>query len=197
MTGWLASKLRAGRFAMNLKLVETDLVGAAPQERASALVAAAAMIEKLSIDDVMTGMLLGRAVLEPFGTTPDDALNFYNVLEDVLNVTEQQRKQVVKHAGARMGRDAARDIDRELQVHQQGIRLLMVALARKVDESFKPKARVLREALYDAKEQIVSAVDLFKTRQELTASLATQGSPPNYANIKVTAELFAFATVGW
>ena len=197
MAGWLASKLRAGRFTMNLKLVETDLARSVPQHRASVLVAAAGMIEKLSVDDFVTGTLLTRAVLEPFGTTPDDALNFYNVLEDVLDATEQQRKQVVEHMTSQMGADAAQDLNRQLQVQQQGIRLLMVALARKVDDSFKPKAKVLREALYDAKEQISPAIDSFKSQQELTVSLARQSPPPNYENIKVIAELFAFAAVGW
>ena len=197
MVRWLESKLRAGRFAMNLKLAETDMVKSSPQHRASVLVAAAAMLEKISTDDFMTGTLLVRAILEPFGTTPDDALNFYNVLEDVLNTTEQQRKQVVKHMAAQMGADAAHDFDRQLQVQQQGIRLLMVALARKVDESFKSKAKVLREAIYGAKEQISPAVDSFRSQQELTASPATQSPPPHYENIRIKADLFAFAAVGW
>ena len=195
--GWLTNKLRAGRFSMNLKLSEMDLAKATPQHCAAVLVAAAGMMEKLSTDDFMTGALLSRAVLDPYGTTSDDALNFYNVLEDVLNATEQQRKQGVKHMAALMGSNAANDLDRQLQVQQQGIRLLMVALARKVDASFKPKANILREALYAAKDQIAPAIETCKMQQELTSGLATQSSSANYENIKVKAELFAFAAVGW
>lgn len=197
MAGWLASKLRAGRFAMNLKLAETDMAKSTPQHCATVLVAAAAMMEKLSSDDFVTGTLLSRAVLEPFGTTPDNALNFYNVLEDVLSSTEQQRKQVVKHMASKMGSNAARDLDQQLQVQQQGIRLLMVALARKVDDSFKPKAKVLRAVLYDARDQIAAAVDSLKQQQEVTAGVTPQTPAVKYENIKVNAELFSFAAVGW
>ena len=152
MAGWLESKLRAGRFAMNLKLLEVELLGSSPQHRASILVAAGAMLEKLQADDPMTGMLLGRAVLDPFETTPEVALNYYSILEDVLGATERQRKQAVRQMSAHLSAVSAEDFDRQLRIQQDGMRLLMVALARKVDEKFQAKVRKLREPIYESRQ---------------------------------------------
>ena len=198
MAGWLANKLRAGRFAMNLKLVETELIGSSIDYRATILVAAGAMLEKLQVDDPMTGILLSRAVLEPFGTSPEDALNFYNVLEDVLGTTEQQRKHAVKQMSAHLGAVSAKDFDRQLRIQQEGMRLLMIALARKVDDQFRPKARKLREPLYESKENIPASIAALKSQYERTRNpLSSSSMQPNYEQIKIKSELFAFAVVGW
>ncbi len=196
MAGWLAKKLRAGRFTMNLKLVEAELIRSPPQHRAAILVAAGAMLEKLQADDPMTGMLLGRAVLEPFGTTPEEAINLYNVLEDVLGATEHQRKQTMKQMTAQLGAESAKAIDHQIRIQQEGMRLLMVALARKVDDQFKTKTGKLREPLYESKEYIDATIAAFRNQYEKIQSSASSVQP-NYERIKVNSELFAFAIVGW
>ena len=197
MAGWLESKLRAGRFAMNLKLLEVELLGSSPQHRASILVAAGAMLEKLQADDPMTGMLLGRAVLDPFETTPEDALNYYNILEDVLGATERQRKQALRQMSAHLSAVSAEDFDRQLRIQQDGMRLLMVALARKVDEKFQAKVRKLREPIYESRGQISAAIADLKSQYELTPRRSPSEVQPNYEVIRVKSELFCFAVVGW
>lgn len=197
MKEWITSKFRAGRFNMNLTLLKTDLELVDKSHSASVIVAAAAMIEQVSQDDFITGSLLSRAVTEPFGTTAEQALQLYNTLEDVLTATESQRKQAVSNAASIMGVDNARKFDMQLQIQQQGMRLLMVCLARKTDESFKSKARVLREKLYDSADCISLAIACLKSIDATTATATRSSEPRNYEAIEVTASLLAFAVVGW
>ena len=83
MTGWIARKLRAGRYSMNLQLLEADLQGSSVPHRASVVVAAAAMIAKVQADDIMMGVQLDRAILDSLNSTMEAAQSFYNILEDL------------------------------------------------------------------------------------------------------------------
>ena len=197
MTGWIARKLRAGRYSMNLQLLEADLQGSSVPHRASVVVAAAAMIAKVQADDIMMGMQLDRAILDSLNSTMEAAQSFYNILEDLLTTTEEQRKQVVKHTKGQFGLDAAQDIDRRVRLQQQGIRLLLVALARQVDDSFKAKARKLREALYESHPEIEAAVAALEREDLLLAAINTTEPPRNYDVVRNKAKLFSYTFVGW
>jgi hypothetical protein len=195
--GWLTDKLRSGRYSMNLQLLQADLASSSKQHRASVVVAAAAMLAKLQVDDFITGTQLERAAFGVIGTSSEEASGFYNALEDVLSMAEAQRKQVVKQATDRLGAEGAKEMNRHAQIQQQGIRLILVALARKVDDSFKAKARILRESMYESKELISTEVSSLKQQDELTASLSLNIQQRDYESIEVKAELIALSFVGW
>jgi hypothetical protein len=197
MKDWIASKFRAGRFSMNLTLLKTDLDVANTAHCAAVITAAAAMVEQVSQDDFISGTLLSRAVTEPFAVTPEQALQFYNTLEDVLTAAESQRKQAINNAASILGFDGAKKLDQQLQIQQQGMRLLMVALARNTDESFKSKARVLRDKLYDSKDSIKQAISAMKEQDAMSTSAKIKSADRNYESIEITASLLAFAVVGW
>ena len=182
---------------MNLTLLKADLDSADQNHSASVIVEAAAIIEQISQDDFTTGNALSRAVTEPFAISEAHALQLYNTLEDVLTTTESQRALVVRNAASILGAEHAQVFERQLQKQQQAMRLLMVALARKVDESFKPKARVLREKLYDSKDGIDQALANMKSQDTITAATRTSSESKNYQSIEVTASLIAFAAIGW
>jgi hypothetical protein len=197
MIRWFEKKLRMSRLWMNLKLLEVTIVGVSPQATAAVVAAAGAMLEGLQTDNPMSGIIMSRAVLEPFGTTASDALNFYNVLEDVLSKAEAQRTQAVKHMSATLGAIAAHDFDHQLRVQQDGVRLLMVALARKVEDDFKSSARVLRESVHGATDHVPAAVEQLRQQYERSHSPSTTATPPNYEKIRVNSNLLAFAAIGW
>ena len=197
MIRWFEKRLRLSRFWMNLKLLEVTMVGAAPKATAAVVAAAGAMLEKLQTDDAVTGMIVSRAVLEPFGTTAADALNLYNILEDVLSKTEEQRTQAVKQMSATLGAAAARNFDNRLRVQQDGIRLLMVVLARKVEDEFKNRAHVLRAPVYGACEYVAAAVEELRHQYERTHDPSNSDTSPNYERIRVNSSLLTFAAGGW
>jgi len=154
---------------MNLQLLKSDLAGSLAQHHAAVIVEAAAMLTKLQSDDFVMGRLLMRAAFE-FGASSQDAESLYDALEDVLSMAEAQRKQTSKHAKELLGADGAQNMNHRALVQEQGLRLLLVALARRADESFKAKARALREGLYEAKEEISTVVAHLQREDQLTNS---------------------------
>lgn len=197
MAGWFAKMLSASRYAMNLKLLEADLLKTSSNQHANVIVAAAAFLEKISKDDFTTGTLLSRAVLEPFGTSEESAKAFYNTIEDVLNATEAQRKKTREVIAARHGENAAQIVDQHLAVQHQSLRLLLVALARKADDRFKIKARSLRECLCEAQPHIADAVAELRQFHEHTSGMGSPAELPDFEVVEVQADLFCFACVGW
>lgn len=196
MAGWLVNRLRAGRYSMTLQLLKADLSGASAQHHAAVIVEAAAMLTKLQADDFVMGTLLERAAFE-LGTSSQDAESLYDALEDVLSAAEAQRKQIAKHAKERLGAEAAQSMNRRAQVQGQGLRLLLVALARRADESFKAKARVLREGLYGAKDAIPAVVADLQREDQLTNSLGLNAQEKDYENIQLKAERIGMSFLGW
>ena len=195
--GWITDKLRAGRYSMNLQLLEADLTAASSLHRATVMATAVNMIEKMQADDFITGSLLDRVVMEPFGTSEDVAQGFYNTLEDVLNAAEKQRKQILQHTISRLGADAAKDMDRRAQTHQQGIRLLMVVLARKADPQFKTKTRKIKELLFDAGSEIDAAVNVFEREHKALASVAPDTTARDFGAFRQSVKAFSFTLLGW
>lgn len=196
MKDWIAKKFRAGRFSMNLQLLETDLSTASPRQVAEVICAAAGMIEKLRGDDFVTGVRLSKAATDSGSADPDEALFFYNSLEDILGATESHRKQVMKQLSAHGGMASA-EVDLQARLQQSGLRLLMVSLARKIDDDFKLKARSLREKLFEARSEIPGAVQAMSAKAELVRGATVHGEPQDFEGIQTTAELFAFTFLGW
>jgi len=196
MAGWFTSRLRAGRYSMNLQLLKADLSGSSAQHHAVVIVEAAAMLVKLQADDFVMGSLLERAAFES-GASSQDAENLYDALEDVLSTAEAQRKQISKHAMERLGAEAAQSMNRRAMAQEQGLRLLLVALARRADESFKAKARALREGLYGARESIPAVVANLQREDQLTNSLGLNAQERDYENIQLRAELIGMSFLGW
>ena len=197
MKDWIAKKFRAGRFAMNLKLLEEDIRNLDSNGVAAIIVAAASMLEKVRSDDFTTGSGLIKASTESSYISSEDALFFYNSLEDILTATEAHRKTITRQIAAGAGSSSAGEVDRHARLQQSGLRLLMVSLARKVDDDFKPKARVLRENLYSAKAAIPSAVNTLIKMTRLTQSSAGGSDPQDFEQIQTTAELFSYSFLGW
>jgi hypothetical protein len=197
MKDWIAKKFRAGRFAMNLKLLEEDVRDSSIDGVAAIIVAAASMLVKVRSDDFITGSGLTKAATESTPIASEDALFFYNALEDILAATEAHRKQVIQKVTALTGPSAAKEVDRQARLQQSGLRLLMVSLARKVDADFKPKAHILQEKLYSAKSAIPAAVVDLETLATLTKSALEGGESQDYEQIQTTAELFSYSFLGW
>jgi len=181
---------------MNLQLLKADLSGSSAQHHAAVIVEAAAMLAKLQSDDFAMGNLLERAAFESGGSS-QDAENLYDALEDVLSVAEAQRKQISKHAKDRLGAEASQSMNRRALVQEQGIRLLLVALARRADESFKAKARALREGLYSAREAISTVTADLQREAQLTNGLGLNPQERDYENIQLKAELIGMSFLGW
>ena len=197
MASWIARKIRAGRLSMNLNALEAGVLAAPPQRRAEMVVAAASLVQKLRKDDFILGAQLERAVLEPRGTAAEDAESFYNSLEDILTATELHRKQVVKQIASQSGRDASMAVDQNAKLKQQGIRLLMVALARKVDTDFKPKAHRVREPLYEAEPHIATAVSALVALNQFASTDGMRFENEDFEVIKTIADLLCFSFIGW
>jgi len=197
MKDWIVKKIRAGRFAMNLKLLEEDIRDLNSDGVAAIIVAAASMLVKVRIDDFITGSGLIKAATESSYISSEDALFFYNSLEDILTATEAHRNKITHQIAASAGSSAASEVERHARLQQSGLRLLMVSLARKVDDAFKPKARVLREKLYSARSAIPSAVVTLEKLANLTQAIPARGDPQDFEQIETTAELFSYSFLGW
>lgn len=194
MAGWFTKKLRAGRYSMNLQVLEAGLRGTPADHWADAIVAAAAVVKRLQTDNFVVGTRLDRAVLEPGGCTQVEAEGFYDTLEDVLGVADAQLKGLRKAATARLGAEGALQLEKRAQVHSDGIRLLMVALARQADEAFKIKARVLREPLCGADEALGPAVTRLQAAEAL---MDPRHTPDDFDAIRTKASLFSMSALGW
>ena len=181
---------------MNLQHLEAALHAATPYQVAEIVVAAVAMLERVRSDDPILGTVLKRTILEPRGASSEDALSFYNVLEDILTATEAHRKLTVKQVNSLGDPNAVAEVDRHAKQQQSGLRLLMVALARKVDPQFKPKAHRVREPIFSAYDQIAAAVEALRDKSALVPSLALAKSQ-DFSVIRTTAEVFALAFPGW
>jgi hypothetical protein len=181
---------------MNLQHLEAALQAATPYQVAEIVVAAVAMLERVRSDDPILGTVLTRTILEPRGAPPEDSLSFYNSLEDILTATEAHRKSTMKQVSSLGDTTAVAEVDRHAKQQQNGLRLLMVALARKVDPKFKTKAHRVREPLFSAYDQIPAAVESLREKAALVPSLALAKSP-DFSVIRTTAEVFALAFPGW
>ena len=196
MAGWLTKKLRSGRYLMNLKLLEAELAGSSSQHHAEVIVAAAGMLAKLQADDFIAGIQLERAAFESMSASPQDIEALYDALEDVLNLTEAQRKQL-QNASGQLGIEAARDMDRRVEIQQQGLRLILVSLARKADDGFKAKAKTLQRGFFSARDAIEGVISKLRRQDELVASLGIGAATRDYESMKVKAKIIAFSFVTW
>lgn len=196
MAGWFTNRLRAGRYSMNLQLLKVDLSGSSAQHHAVVIVQAAAMLAKLQADDFVLGKLLEKAAFGS-GASSQEAENLYKALEDLLFTFEAQRKQISKQLKERLGAETAQSMNRRALVHEQGLRLLLVALARTADDSFKEKARALREGMFGARESIPSVVAELQREDQLTNNLGLNAQERDYENIQVTAKLIWIHILGW
>lgn len=144
----------------------------------------------------MTGTMLERAAFET-GSNSQDAENFYNLIEDILSALEAQAKQVQRDVTQRVGADAALMFQKRAQLQQQGIRLILAALARKVDPAFKEKVSVLREGLYETRTALPKAIAALRQEDALTADLGIASADRDYERIEVRASLIAMSFLGW
>lgn len=127
----------------------------------------------------------------------EEAENLYNALEDVLNAPEAQRKQILRHAADRLGADAANALEHRARIQQEGLRLLLAALARKVDDDFKVKARALRNPLYEARSSVEQALSSLRQEDSISGGLGLPKQDRDYERFGVQASLIAMSFLGW
>jgi hypothetical protein len=82
-------------------------------------------------------------------------------------------------------------------LQEQGLRLLLVALARRADESFKAKAKSLQDGLFCAREAIPIAVSDLQREDQLANSLGQNAQERDYEGIQLKAELIGMSFLGW
>jgi hypothetical protein len=194
---WFADKLRSRRYSMNLQLLQARFASSDKLYHATAIVRAAELLTRVTFDDFATGVRIQRIAFGVLDSSADESRALYNAVEDVLSAGITQRKnsskQMIKHLGA----DAAKEFDRHVQAHEDGLRLILVALSRKADDAMKIKARALRESLYGAKDAIPDAIAILQHEDQATESFGAGKDERDYESIETHANSIALASITW
>ena len=196
MLTWIAGHLRSRRYTANLAALEVALKSGSPKRQAAVLVNAAAMMDKLRRDIPNEGQLLESAVLFPSGVLPDVAAALYKLIDGVLRQIQAQRKVAVKHVASQLGGGSASYFDNELELQVDGLRLVLVALARSVDDSLRKKAHSLT-SIYDASREIPGALADMKARDIFAGSAFPTTQHRDHIAIEEKARALASSVLRW
>ncbi len=189
---WFVTKFRGYRYAMNRKMVEMRLSQLELLDRAEAVVVGLETVQRFRSDDTLTGILLERAVTG-WGSRADIAAQFYDTLEDSLNLGQKMLKQSRPNAPA----EVAKMVREEFERQELGIRLLLVALGRIVDRDFKKTTREVGKLLFDARPELDNAMMLLAQRNRITSSISPSSWSPDYDSLKVSSDLFLLEATLW
>jgi hypothetical protein len=181
---------------MNLQQFRWGIERLPIEHRATILVETAVLLIKFQAADFVTGKQLERAAFG-YEVSREQAVEFYNAIEDVLTTSESHRKQEMKVVASRFGPEFADMMNQRTELQQQSLRLILVALARKADESFKVKVQGLSGHLLAAKESILAATSNLQREDTLSASLGIAAERRDYEEIALKAELVVLSLVGW
>jgi hypothetical protein len=186
--GFFADKLRSMRYALHLSNLQSELSRLTPRERISVIVAAASVIIEYQSDDFSVGKQVENIA---FGrdNSPELALRFFELIENNLSLINKSKKDILAQAAIGDDFEYSMHMNTKILVYQCGIRLILVGLARKADDNFADKSKMLSDFFVGSRDLIEREIASIKAREDLTRSVIGRRRTTDYDLLGQKAEI--------